>query len=282
MKVQSLHIYPLKSGRGLSLPTSRLDAFGLAGDRRFMLVDPDGRFITQRELQALAQIVAVVENEELKLVHDGKTIVNVDWQARARRTVEIWGQAVSAARADDASNAALSALFGRQVELVHADAETVRISNPAWAGEGVRTGFSDGYPVLVTTTASLDALVAQSRAEGMQDYGMDRFRPNIVIEQPDAFAEDQWASISIGGIRFDLVKPCPRCIMTTQDQLTGERGAADPMPAMRSLRLSADRRVPGVLFGWNAVARAIGSVSVGDAVEVLERRPDGWAFNASS
>jgi hypothetical protein len=107
---------------------------------------------------------------------------------------------------------------------------------------------------------------------------MERFRPNIVIDCDEAWPEDRWAAIEIGGIRLDLVKPCARCIMTTQDQVSGSRDVPNPMPAMGRIRMSADRRVPGPLFGWNAVPRGEGTVSIGDSVTVVEGRPEGWAF----
>ena len=107
---------------------------------------------------------------------------------------------------------------------------------------------------------------------------MERFRPNIVLETDKAWAEDGWASIEIGGVTFDLVKPCARCIMTTQDQTTGSREVASPMPAMGRIRMSADRRVPGPLFGLNAVPRGIGRIRLGDTASVMAEREANWAI----
>ena len=107
---------------------------------------------------------------------------------------------------------------------------------------------------------------------------MERFRPNIVIDCDEAWAEDRWAAIEIAGLRLDFVKPCPRCIMTTQDQKSGSRDGANPMPAMGRIRMSADRRVPGPLFGWNAVPRGEATITLGDAVTVIADRPDGFAI----
>jgi uncharacterized protein YcbX len=277
MKIASLHIYPLKSGRGIDLSQAHVGAWGLDGDRRYMVVDPDGRFITQRELQSLARIVAVEDRDGLDLSMDGMAdVLRARFEPDRRLDVVVWNSHVSAALADDATNRELSVWLDRPVRLVHADRQTNRICSPDWAGEGVLTGFSDGYPILITTTGSLAELNAAALELGGEPFGMDRFRPNIVLEHPEPFAEDRWAAIEIAGIRFDLVKPCARCIMTTQDQVTGERGGPDPMPAMRRIRMSDDRRVAGVLFGWNVVARAEGMVTVGDAVKVLETRPEGW------
>lgn len=138
--------------------------------------------------------------------------------------------------------------------------------------------FSDGYQILLTTTASLAALDQDMEAHGEGSVGMERFRANIVLDTDEAWAEDRWAAIDINGIRFDLVKPCTRCIITTQDQTTGSRDAPSPMKAMGRIRMSADRRVPGVLFGWNLTPRGEGTIAVGDEARVLEERVEGWAI----
>ena len=105
---------------------------------------------------------------------------------------------------------------------------------------------------------------------------MDRFRTNILVSCDDPWAEDFWETIEINGIVFDFVKPCARCIMTTQDQMTGERIGGNPIQGLAEKRMSADRRVPGVLFGWNAVPRGEGEVRLGDAVRVTKTRTERW------
>lgn len=277
MKVHSLHIYPVKSTRVIDLTSAHVGPWGLDGDRRYMVTDPAGKFITQRELQALAQVSAVENGGVLHLSKSGEDhALSVSFDPARRIDVEVWGSHVTAAVADDRVNGRLSDWLGQPVRLVHADETTHRQCSPDWAGEGVETGFADGYPVLITTTGSLRLLNEATMEEGADTFGMDRFRPNIVVEDERPFADDFWGAVEIAGIRFDLVKPCARCIMTTQDQLTGERGGPDPMPSMRKLRMSMDRRVPGVLFGWNAVPRSSGTVKVGDAVAVVSERPEGW------
>jgi uncharacterized protein YcbX len=276
MKVKSLHIYPLKSGRAVGRDEAEVTAWGLGGDRRYMVVDRAGKFITQRELQSLAQVTATAAHGALHLSKEGyDEQLAVGFDPDRRIDVDIWGNVVSASLAADAVNMTLSNWFGRPVLLVHADGRTQRSCSSEWAGDGVGTGFADGYPVLITTTGSLRALNDATTEMGEATFGMDRFRPNIVIDDDEPFADDRWAAVEIAGIRYDLVKPCARCIMTTQDQLTGERGGPDPMPAMRKLRMSQDRRVAGVLFGWNAVPRSLGRVAVGDTASVVAGR-EGW------
>ncbi|MGR9168945.1 MOSC domain-containing protein [Rhizobium sp. KDH_Rht_773_N] len=279
MRVSELFIYPLKSARGIALPFTEIDAFGLPGDRRAMVTDPDGHFITQRELPALARIDVRPEAGSFRLRMEGRPEIGVAPPHPDRRLdVTVWKSLVSAALADDDSNARLSQWLGREVKLVFFDAAARRTANAEWAGEGTPVTFADGYQILATTTGSLKALNADLAAHAEGGVGMERFRPNIVIDTDEAWAEDRWAAIEIGGIRFDLVKPCARCIMTTQDQLTGSRDVANPMPAMGRIRMSGDRRVPGPLFGWNVTPRGTGRVAIGDAVTIVEARPEGWPF----
>ena len=279
MRVSDLFIYPLKSARGIAIPSAAIDAFGLTGDRRAMLVDPSGHFITQRELQALAQIDIQPGPSNLRLKMEGKPDIIVPLpHPDNRMDVIVWKSAVSASVADEETNKALSDWLKRDVKMVFFDGLAKRAANPEWAGDDTPVTFSDGYQILVTTTGSLKALNANLAAHGEGAVGMERFRPNIVIDCDETWPEDRWATIEIGGIRLDLVKPCARCIMTTQDQKTGSRDGPNPMPAMGRVRMSADRRVPGPLFGWNVVPRGEGSVKIGDAVTVIEERPEGWAF----
>jgi len=279
MRVSDLFIYPLKSARGIAIPSAAIDAFGLTGDRRAMLVDPSGHFITQRELQALAQIDIQPGPSNLRLKMEGKPdIIVPPPHPDNRMDVIVWKSAVSASVADEETNKALSDWLKRDVKMVFFDGLAKRAANPEWAGDDTPVTFSDGYQILVTTTGSLKALNANLAAHGEGAVGMERFRPNIVIDCDETWPEDRWATIEIGGIRLDLVKPCARCIMTTQDQKTGSRDGPNPMPAMGRVRMSADRRVPGPLFGWNVVPRGEGSVKIGDAVTVIEERPEGWAF----
>lgn len=278
MQVTGLSIYPFKSGRGIALPQARIDAMGLSGDRRMMLVDPDGQFITQREMPDLARLTALPAASYLTLrLDDGREMMVAPPQPDNRMDVNIWRSTVSAAMAHDSVNAKLSDWFGRPVKLAFIDGESRREASAEWAGDGTPVGFADGYQILVTTSGSLRALNEDMERHGEGSVGMDRFRPNIVVDCDEPWAEDTWTGLEIGGIRFDFVKPCPRCIMTTQDQQTGSREGANPMPAMGRIRMSADRRVPGVLFGWNAVPRGEGLVRVGDAVKVLGTR-EGWAI----
>ncbi len=275
MKVTGLNIHPLKSGRAIAQSSVSIQRDGLAGDRRFMIVEPDGKFITQRELQLLAQVEAshVAGGVHLKM---GTKTTTATFDPGNRFDVRVWDSKVNAAVADERINTVLSGWFDRPVKLVYMDEKAKRAVGAEWAGEAAPVGFADGFPVLITTTASLADLNVTLIAKGQEPVGMDRFRTNILIDNDDPWEEDFWESVEIGGIVFDLVKPCARCIMTTQDQITGERIGGNPIQGLAEKRMSADRRVPGVLFGWNAVPRSEGTISLGDGMRVVSGREERW------
>lgn len=275
MKVEGLNIHPLKSGRAIPVESASIRLDGLAGDRRYMIVEPDGRFITQRELQALARLEATAVGESLHLEMEGRQLF-ASFEPEDRLDVTIWDSPVNAAVADEAVNDVLSDWLARPVKLVHMDALAHRAEGEEWAGNPAPVGFADGFPVLVTTTGSLADLNRTLAAKGQEPVGMERFRTNILVSCDDPWAEDLWETIEINGIVFDFVKPCARCIMTTQDQMTGERIGGNPIQGLAEKRMSADRRVPGVLFGWNAVPRGEGEVRLGDAVRVVKTRDERW------
>lgn len=275
MHVEGLNIHPLKSGRAIALEEAAVRLDGFSGDRRFMIVDGGGRFITQREMQALARVAAREVAGGLLLEMEGRRL-QARFDPDRRLTVTVWDSTVDAAVADPAVNAVLSDWFGRPVQLVHMDGRARRAEGAEWAGAPVPVGFVDGFPALITTTGSLADLNRTLVAKGEASVGMDRFRTNVLIACDEPWREDLWAAVEIGGIRFDLVKPCARCIMTTQDQRTGERIGGNPIQGLAEKRMSADRRVPGVLFGWNAVPRGEGTIRLGDAVRVVAERAERW------
>ena len=185
-----------------------------------------------------------------------------------RLTVRIWRDDVDVALCDTAINAALSRWLGAPLRLVHIDRPGARTANPAWAAEGSPVSLADGYPILVATLASLRALNRSIVLSGGDPVPMSRFRPNLVIDDAEPFAEDGWATLRIGEAVLDLVKPCARCTVTTVDQAAGTIAGDEPLASLRHLRMSADRRVPGVLFGWNAVPRGAATVALGDPVVI--------------
>ncbi len=247
-----------------------------------MIVDTDDRFITQREEPRIATIAAEPSAAGLAISVPGEAPIQVAKPDGSKRlSVQVWRSTVDVAIADQAVNDRLSRLLQRAVKLVFMGDEARRFANPDWAGHEAPVSFADGYPILLTSTASLAALNETIADEGGAPVSMDRFRPGIVVDNTSAWNEDCWAAIQIGNLVFDLVKPCTRCIVPTLDQRTGEaRADNQPTRALTKIRRSADERVKGVLFGWNLVARTGGSIRVGDDVKVLERR-EAWPIRAS-
>lgn len=281
MQIGSLAIYPIKGVQAVPLETAKVEARGLAGDRRWMIVDARSRFITQREEPRLATIKAEISEDGLILDLPDEIPIRVPKPDSSKRaSVQVWRSVVDAAVADDAANDRLSALFGRSVRLVFMDERANRVAEPEWAGEEAPVSFADGYPILMTTTASLAALNGIINDQDGTPVSMDRFRPNIVVEGASPWDEDRWATVRIGELIVDLVKPCTRCIVPTLDQGTGEpRPDNQPTRALTKSRRSADRRVRGVLFGWNMIARTEGMIRIGEEVNVLERR-EAWPIRS--
>jgi len=269
MKVSSLHIYPVKSMRGLDVRYAEVKQRGLRGDRRWMLVDENGRFITQREKAKLAQIkVKLLRESGLKLTVPNKAPILIEEPTSERMQTKVWKSTVDALRVEGEVNASLSDFLGKPVALVFMDRDTERFTEDKYTNEPEPVSFADGYPVLIANTASLRALNKHIEAAGGDAITMKRFRPNIVIDGDEAWDEDRWKQIRIGDVILDLVKPCTRCITTTIDQVTGVKMGKEPLKTLRARRLSKDPAIDGVLFGWNAVPRQLGRMGVGDEVVV--------------
>lgn len=281
MRVHSLHIYPIKGTRAVDVERAQVELRGLAGDRRWLVVDANGRFATQRSHPKLATIVAVPTRTGVRLSAPGAGEILVERPPASNRIeAVVWRHQVNAAVADQAAARWLSDTFGQSLQLVYMDAAAERIQRNDWVAAGAPVSFADAYPVLIVTTASLAAVNAEIERAGEAAVSMRRFRPNIVVDCDDAWGEDFWRVVRIGGVEFELVKPCDRCVVTTKDQETGQAMGKEPLASLARLRRSADPRINGVLFGWNSVPRTLGSVAVGDTVEVLERRPEGFALRA--
>lgn len=276
MRVASLHIYPVKGVRAVDCAQATVAARGLKGDRRWVIADPTGGFFSQRNCPALAQIKAVVTDDcGLTLEHNGKVLEVTAPSGRQRNEVTVWNDVIDAADAGDAAARWLSDIAGRDARLYFMDKTAVRNTSGRWA-QSAPVSFADGYPCLITSRASLDALNKAIEDSHGEAVPMARFRPNIVLEDCDPWAEDFFAVIQVGKVVFDVISPCVRCEVTTRDQMTGDRMDKEPLKTLSVLRRSAHPEKSGVIFGWNAIVRAPGDVAVGDSVRVLEQRPEGW------
>jgi uncharacterized protein len=264
----SVHIYPLKGCRAVDLQESVIEPWGLAGDRRWLLIDSDSQFITQRKHPALARLVVRYgPGADITVSSDGyrPTRVPAPDGSGELLKVTVWRSMVLAAAAGAEADAWFSAYLGEPVRLVYLDDPTRRAVDPRFSREGDVVSFADGYPLLLTNTGSLDQLGEWLTASGDQPVPMNRFRPNVVVTGCEPWAEDRWRRIRIGSVPFRVAKPCGRCVVTTTDQTTGERGT-------QPLRILAAHRRFGknVVFGQNLIPDSPGLIRAGDPVEVTE------------
>ena len=264
----SVHIYPLKGCRAVDLAESVVEPWGLAGDRRWLLVDSDCRFVSQREHPALARLdVRYGPGADIIASSDGYPAVRVAVPGESPELlkVTVWGCTVLSAAAGSEADAWFSDYLGEKVRLVFLDDPTRRAVDPDYGANGDVVSFADGYPLLLTNTGSLDQLGEWLTAAGDQPVPMNRFRPNVVVSGDQPWAEDRWRRIRIGTVSFRVVKPCGRCVVTTTDQFTGVRGT-------QPLRMLAARRRFGqkLVFGQNIIPDSPGLIRVGDPIEVTE------------
>lgn len=267
MHLSGLYRYPLKSAAGESLQETRLDALGVLGDRRWMVVDAEsGRFLTQRLLAQMTQLRARWQGtERLLLSAPGMAdlLVVVPGPQAALRGVTIWRDSLQVPDAGDAAALWLSQLLGRACRLVQVPEARARQVDTGYAEVGEKVAFADGFPLLLIGQASLDDLSARVG----RPLEMLRFRPNLVVIGSEPYAEDGWKRIRIGELEFRVVKGCSRCIMTTLDPQTGERSAdREPLSTLKGYR----ERGGEVYFGQNLIACGEGRLALDMPVEVLE------------
>ncbi|MEV0372085.1 MOSC N-terminal beta barrel domain-containing protein [Streptomyces sp. NPDC050636] len=269
--LQSIHLHPVKSIAGSGPGEAVVEPWGLAGDRRWMVVDGERRLLTQRPQPKLALAAAEgLPGGALRLTAPGMRPLTVEVPDPGETIpVEVWKDKVEAVPAGPAAADWFRAYLGVEAELVHLDApETRRPVDPAYSRPGDTVAFADGFPLLLTTTSSLDALnslIAQGDHADEGPLPMNRFRPNVVIDGTAPWAEDEWHSVRIGEVVFEVAKPCGRCVVTTTDQRTAERGK-EPLRTLARHRRFGDR----LLFGQNLIPRGVGTIRIGDRFEILD------------
>ncbi|MFJ3640608.1 MOSC domain-containing protein [Streptomyces sp. NPDC090108] len=266
----SIHVHPVKAFRSLALSEAVVEPWGLAGDRRWALVDDGGKVVTQREQPRLALAAAgLLPDGGIVLSAPGRSALTVPVPEPAETlTIDVFGTKVEAVLAHEAAHRWCAAYLGAGVRLVHLDdPATRRPVDPAYALPGETVSLADGYPLLVTTLASLDALNSLLAGGRHADEGplpMNRFRPNLVVAGTEAWAEDHWSRISVGDVVFRVARTCGRCVVTTTDQDSAVRGR-EPLHTLARHR----RRAGQLVFGQNLVPLTPGTVRVGDPVRVL-------------
>lgn len=259
-----LNLYPIKSCAGIALREAILTDAGLMAaphvyDREWMVVDAQGKFLTQREFPKMALIAPRINTDTLELRAPGMLRLEIPLALPANDAatldIQIWGETLSAYDCDDTAAKWFSQALGTPCRLVRFHADARRVANPKWTG-GIQAPslFADGFPVLVISEASLADLNQKLTAQGRESLPMNRFRPNVVLGGIGAFEEDYAESIRFGDAILKPVKPCPRCPIPSVNQDTGEIGP-DPLDILRTYR--ANSRLDGAItFGMNAIVLA--------------------------
>jgi uncharacterized protein YcbX len=260
MKLTRLFVYPVKSLAGIELTEAEVDEFGIVNDRRWMVVDEHGELLTQRDHPRLALVKAAVSADGLTLTTPGMSGLDVDVPEGGARSVRVWDDVVCGNDAGAPVAEWLSTFLDRPAALVHMPDSTFRRVDPRYSPDERRVSFADAYPFLLVSQESMDEL--NRRMD--KPLGIERFRPNIVIEgAAEPHAEDAWRCIRVGSLDFDLVKPCARCAVPTVDPLTAETGK-EPTRTLSTYR----KRDGKVWFGMNALHRSTGVLSVNSVVSV--------------
>ena len=269
MHVSALHLYPVKSCRGLSVSSVELDDHGFVGDRRFMVVtEAEGMFLTQRGHPRMALIETSLTSTALFLSSPSGGSVTIPLNASAgQRRVTVWKSTTSADDCGDEPAEWLSNYLGQPLRLVRMGGTYQRPNLKSAAQAGDVVSFADSCPFLLISEASLADLNDRLIAKQEEPLPMNRFRPNFVVAGTAPFAEDAWTKIRIGRAVFRNAGPCARCPITTTDQLTAVRGK-EPLKTLATYRRDPDDPTD-VNFGTNLIHETKrGTVHVGDAVQL--------------
>lgn len=267
-KIHSLNIYPIKGMRGISLQSAELLPEGFKYDRRWMLVDPNGKFISQRTHPEMTLFKTSIDREVLMVKYlENEIKVNIEELSDRHIDVNVFDDTMKATIVGQQTDEWFSEQLKTPLHLVKVSAITNRVKDfskyvdSSNAPSNTVVSFADGYPYLILSTASMDLLNSK------MEVGLDinRFRANIVVQSDMPHIEDSWKSIQIGNQKMLVVRPCARCQVPTIDQKTGIQGK-QPNTALARYRRDGNK----VIFGMNAVARTHGMLTVGDSVSEVE------------
>lgn len=256
--VSSLYVYPVKSCRGIEITSAEVGARGIEHDREWMIVDAEGGFLTQRKLPELALISTTLSDDRLALTF-GVDRVQVPFEQDSGREldVDVWGVRCRATDEGDDAAEKLSMFLGVECRLVRMTRDNVRTVKR----HHEQLAFADAYPFLITSEASLQDLNRRLN----DSLPMERFRPNVVATGCEPYDEDRWKLIRINSVALRGETRCVRCVITTTDQHTGERGV-EPLAMLATYRKTRE----GIVFGRNFSHLDTGTISVGDTIQVLE------------
>ncbi|RAI91914.1 MOSC domain-containing protein [Algoriphagus yeomjeoni] len=262
--IQDLYVYPIKSLAGIRLHEAKVEGRGFEFDRRWMLIDENGQFLSQRTFPQMALLKVEIGRDALKVFHQAspEDFIEIPFEEDSQEilSVTVWDDDMDATLVNSRFDTWFSQVLGLSARLVKMPHATNRKVDPRYAINEESVSFADGMPYLLIGQNSLENL--NSRL----DYPvlMDRFRPNIVFSGGEAFAEDSWKKIKIGKVDFQVVKPCARCVMITVEQNTGKKGA-EPLKTLAGYRKVGNK----IMFGQNMVALSTGVIKVGDEIKLV-------------
>lgn len=265
--LSEIFIYPIKSLGGISVQAAKVEQRGLQYDRRWMLVDKNGMFLTQREYPQMALLQVYINDDRLEVKHKTKTITplqlplsNIQTPTHSRIAVNIWDDVVIAKNISIDADSWFSDALGFDCRLVFMDNDSIRFTERKYFDEPQQVSFADAYPFLIIGQESLNELNRRLK----KPLTINRFRPNFVFSGGKPFIEDSWKDFMIGNLKFCAVKPCSRCVITTIDPDTAEK-ENEPLETLAKFRKVGNK----VMFGMNAIGYDEGVVKVGDRVEML-------------
>ena len=263
LTLSEINIYPVKSLAGISLQSSEVEERGLKYDRRWILADEKNTFFTQRDFPEMALIKVSIKNDGLQLQHKQKNIepltIPFEFDHCKKDNVVIWDDTVVGEFYNQSIDDWFSEILGIKCHLVKMSESTKRIVDESYA-KNKTVSFADAFPYLIIGQASLDDLNSRMK----KPLSMNRFRTNFVFTGGQPFEEDGWRKFKIGNVKFEAVKTCARCVITTTDQQTAER-AEEPLLTLSKFRKFGNK----VTFGMNLICESKGQVSVGDKIELL-------------
>lgn len=265
--LQNIHIYPIKSSAGIEFSNSWVEEFGLAFDRRFVVASPNGEFFTARTQPTLCLIQASLTSTGLMVTAPNMPTLVIEYHSLCQSyvPVNVWQDTIKAQQCHDNINKWFSDYLNQPCQLLFFGADSQRFVK----NKNSQVGFADGYPLLLISQASLDSLNSQYKPD-TESIAMAQFRPNIVVNNCDAFAEDTWQHVRIGEVEFEITKPCTRCIFITINPETGEKHQQqEPLKTLKNYRQLANG---DILFGQNLVALNQGQIKRGDKVEIIKRQ----------
>lgn len=266
-RLAGIHIYPVKSCGGIELQRAELGDRGLRYDRRYMLVDGAGRFLSQRRLPRMALVSASISGDAMRLIAPGMAVLELPLEPAAselgpRLPVRVFGDVTEGTAVGAEADRWFGGFLQAECRLVYMPDDAARPVDPRYADRVDRVSFADGFPLLLFSEASL----ADLNSRLPEPVPEDRFRPNLVVSGAEAFEEDGWRRVRVGEVTLRVAKPCSRCTITTVEQSTGEKGQ-EPLRTLARYRRIENK----VVFGQNLLHDAPGELAVEQPVEVLER-----------